>query len=95
MFFTSLWRTIKNSDQAGSGREDRKKDDNKVKKKNEFKNRKFLRSILRSIQIMQTERKTTLITVPSAVKDNGKKGLKLSKVRREKVITSNFQKRFN
>ena len=44
MFFTSLWRTIKNSDQAVSGREDRIKD-NKVKKKNEFKNRKFLHSI--------------------------------------------------
>ena len=31
---------------------------------------------------------------PSIVKNNGKEGLKLSKVRRE-VVSSNFQERFN
>ena len=32
---------------------------------------------------------------PSIVKNNGKEGLKLSKVRREKEVSSNFQERFD
>ena len=32
---------------------------------------------------------------PSIVKNKGKEGLELSKVRREKVVSSNFQERFN
>ena len=48
MFFSSLWRTIKNSTRAGSGREDRLiliTTNNKVKRKLEFENAKFLGSI--------------------------------------------------
>ena len=32
---------------------------------------------------------------PSIVKNNGKEGLKLSKVRKEKEVSSNFQERFD
>ena len=48
MFFSSLWRTIKNSARAGSVREDRLiliTTNNKVKRKLEFENAKFLCSI--------------------------------------------------
>ena len=50
-----------------------------------------------AVQIVLTERKISLITSlnPSIVKSNGKEGLKLSKVRREKWLAQIFRKDLN
>ena len=45
-----------------------------------------------NVQIVLTERKTSLITVFPQFKKNGKEGLKLSKVRREKWLAQIFRK---
>ena len=46
-----------------------------------------------TVQIVLTERKISLINrFPSIVKNNGKEGLKLSKMRREKWLTQIFRK---
>ena len=66
-----------------------------MKKKSEYENTKFLCSVS-TFQIVLTERKASLITVFSKMlKIMAKEGLKLSKVRREKSASSNFQEIFN
>ena len=62
MFFTPLWRTIKNSGQAGSGREDRlEKIIKKRKRKKNLKTPSFCAVF--NCSNRATEKKTTLITV--------------------------------
>ena len=46
-------------------------------------------------RIVLTERKISLFIVSLNVKNNGKESLKLSKVKKGKLVSSNFQEIFN
>ena len=58
-----------------------------MKKKQEFENGKFLAAV----QIVLTERSTSLITI-FPQKNNGKEGLKLSKMRKKNLLAQIFRK---
>ena len=61
------------------------KDDNKVKKKQEFENGKFL-AVFNCSNSADREKDKSNYRFPSIVKNHGKVDLKLSKVRREKLL---------
>ena len=90
--FTPLWRAVKTSGRARSGQEDRLQKIIKSEKKSKtLKMHIFVQYL--TLQIVLAERKAGLITVfPQLLKIMSKKGLVLSKVRREKPLAQTFRK---
>ena len=80
----SLWRTIKNSGQPGSGREDRLEKIIKKRKRNKNLKLPSFFAVFNCSNRADTEKDKSNYHFPLSVKNNGKEGLKLSKVRREK-----------
>ena len=81
--FTPLWRTIKNSGQAGSGREDRLEKIIKERKRNNLKMPCFC-GVFNCSNRADREKDKSNYRFPYNFKSNGKEGSKLSKVRGEK-----------
>ena len=77
-------RTIKNSGQAGSGPEDRLEKIIKKRKRNKNLKLPSFCAVFNCSNRADREKDKSNYRFPSIVKNNGKEGLKLSKVRREK-----------
>ena len=84
MFFTPLWRTIENSGRTGSEREDRLQKIITNQKRNENLKVQSFCTVFNCSNRADREKNKSNYRFPSIVKNNGKEGLKLSKVRREK-----------
>ena len=95
VFFTLLWRTIKNSVWAGSGQKDRlEKIITKWKRKKNLKMPTFCASL--TVQIVLIERKASLITVfPKMLKITTKKAWNFRRWEGKSSYSSNIQEIFN
>ena len=67
------------------------KDNNKVKKKQELENGKSFCAVLKCSNCADREKDKSNYRSPSIVKNNGEKGMKLSKVKREKQLAQIFR----
>ena len=92
--FTPLWRTIKNSGPAGSRWEDNCRRCQQSEKEIRIWKRQVFEEFNCS-NCADKEKDKSNYRLPSIFKNNGKKYLKLYEVRKGKVVSSNFEERFN